>query len=136
MNEELLERVKQLIEHHETWSKRNITYTQRSFWVAVLSSIFASFVVGVDALPKVVIAALAGLPAVMLLLDKMLRYRDRALWHEQYATKLHCLYDEFMIAELSISDIDEQLSKLRADMNGCWPGNNISAIPLAPETNS
>ena len=43
------------------------------------------------------------------------------------------IYDEFMIAELPATVIVDQFTKLCTQMNGSWPGDNISAIPSAPE---
>lgn len=131
MNEELLKRIEQLIQHNESWGKQNFAYSQYILWTAVLSSFIATILSGVDA-PKVVVSIIAALPALTLMIGKTFRYRERGQWHDRYATELNNLRDDFQIAGVPATDIVKRLAKLRTHMDDIWPDDQPPTMPQAP----
>lgn len=129
---EVLSRLNDMIAHHEKWSSKDFTNSQWILWVAILSSFAATILVGKEQIPKLVLAIIAGLPALMLMVDKTFRFRDRAKWHDLYLVKVTEIRDDLQLAQLPAIDACKKLAKLRAEMNDKWPGENVSSIPSAP----
>ena len=132
MSEILLGRLERLIAHHEEWGPKDFAYTQIILWVSILSSFTATILAATEA-PSVLVAVIAGLPALTITIDKVFRYRERAIWHDRYAIELNNLRDELQISGMSADDIVKRLAALRKSMDEQWPGENMGGMPKSEE---
>ena len=129
MNIELLNRIDELIKYHLHWAWNDFIVSQTLLWVAILSSFAASICASRDKIPKWLIATIAGLPALMLMVEKTFRYIDRNAWHDAYTVDLQALRDELAIAQTPQIEVAKRLSALNSKMRSTWPCSNPAAIP-------
>lgn len=128
----LLQEMVTLIARHEKWSASDFMISQAFLWIAIISSSAATILISVENFPKVWLAVLAALPALMMVADKTFRYRERSQWHELFALKIAELRYDLQISNATSSEIAGKLTKLRIEMHEKWPGENVSAIPMDP----
>jgi hypothetical protein len=132
MNHDILTRLNEMIAHHEKWGSKDFAISQWILWIAILSSFAATILVGKQQIDSLLLAVIAGLPALMLMIDKTFRFRDRAKWHELYSLRVSEIRDAHQLGEMDANEAAKKTAKLRAELHHKWPGENVSSIPSAP----
>lgn len=93
-------------------------------FIAVIASGFPAFMqIFGNSDPKIV-AAVAAIPAFILLLQKTFKWEQRADWHWEYKRKVKAIQRQLRDQDLSQKDASQLLSKLESDLAGSFPGTS------------
>jgi hypothetical protein len=104
MSQNALDPVAELQKEIEKEIKRRRTYESWDFklahfflWLSILASFGASIIVAADvAIDKIAVAIIAGIPGLIILIDKSFDFAKRAVWGAMYRIELEELKDELV----------------------------------------
>lgn len=95
--------------------------------LVVVSSSFAGFAQIFEYTNANIIAAIASIPAFVLLIQKTFKWEQRAEWHWDYRRRLIAISREMRDQGLSPEDASKKINNLEEQLSGSFPGLNHAA---------
>ena len=120
---------------YRRWSKLNYGTAYTATVIAILASFFASLTALTTKLPSGWVAFLAGLPALMLILNNSFRYQERAFWHSKKAYRLESLSRQIEFKDLPVGDASDKLENIDMEMDEEWKRISTMRIPTTKDDN-
>ncbi|MCK6263834.1 hypothetical protein KP803_11190 [Vibrio sp. ZSDE26] len=123
----ILLEIKSEIKNRRNYSRFDFILNHVLVLITVIASSFAGFsqVFGYDNSP--VIAAVASIPAFIILLQKTFKWEQRSEWHWDYRRRLISIHREMRDQGLSPSEASKKVNKLEEQLAGSFPGLNQPA---------
>ncbi len=91
---------------------------------AVIASSFPAYAQIFNKSDAQTIAAVAAIPAFILLLQKTFKWEQRAEWHWDYKRKIIAIKRQVRDQGLTPEQASKSLNKLEGDLSGSFPGVN------------
>src|ERR1051326_1825702 len=98
--------------------------------VGIVANIFATFFVATDNIPKRYIALLTAAPGILLLLNRTLKFEDKARWYWKHMQYLDGLSRAIEYEGQQADAISQKLTETDKQMDAEWPGFGKIPSPL------
>jgi uncharacterized membrane protein YcjF (UPF0283 family) len=93
--------------------------------IAVVASSYPAYAQIFDKSDAKTIAAIAAIPAFILLLQKTFKWEQRAEWHWDYKRKITAIKRQLRDQGLKPEAASQLLTKIETDLSGTFPGVNL-----------
>ncbi|GIU48260.1 hypothetical protein [Shewanella sp. KT0246] len=115
------------IKRRKVYSRFDYILNNILVFITVIASSFAGFSQVFEYKNSAVIAAIASIPAFILLLQKTFKWEQRSEWHWDYRRRLISIHREMRDQGLSPSDASKKINKLEEQLAGSFPSLNRPA---------
>lgn len=95
--------------------------------IMVVSSSYPAFAQILDLGQEQYIAAIAAIPAFILLFQRTFKWEQRGEWHWDYRRRLFAILREMRDQNLSEKEASKKLNNLEQELAGSFPGVNYPA---------
>ena len=126
IEKELKNRIKSC--HHLGQTNYRLAYLV--ILTAIITNIFATFFVATDYLLKPYTALLTAMPGILLLLNRTLKFEDKARWYWKHMRKLDGLLRAMEFESKQAAEISHELTEIDEMMDAEWPGFGKVPSPL------
>lgn len=93
--------------------------------IAVIASSYPAYAQIFDKSDGKTIAAIAAIPAFILLLQKTFKWEQRAEWHWDYKRKVTAIKRQLRDQGLKPEEASQMLTNLETDLAGAFPGVSL-----------
>ena len=101
------------------WHYRLLRYF---YFGAILFSFTATVLQTTGLFPAWTIAAMAGMPGVLVVACITLKFDERARWHYIKYRRIESFRYELCFEHKTVSEVSEKLRNMHAEMESSWPG--------------
>lgn len=121
---EIEEEIDQEIKWRGIYSRFDFILNNALVLIAVIASGFPAYIQIFGGFESKIVAAVAAIPAFILLLQKTFKWEQRADWHWEYKRKVKDIKRQIRDQGISKENASKQLSKLESDLAGSFPGTS------------
>lgn len=127
---EVISELKDKESHHSKWQDKDFSKAQKVLWIGILASVIAALhAAGALTRPdwldpswaKFLAAAVAGTPALAIMVDKTFKWGARSSWHALFAIRLRKLIRSVRDQEVSPVEVSKSLGDLEVEMHNAFP---------------
>lgn len=108
------------IKHRKTYESMDFKLAHIFLWVSILASFGASIIIAAGAtlskdtsVNKIIIAIIAGIPGLVILIDKSFDFAKRAVWGAIYRIELEELKDELVFKKIDPYDSSKKFREIK-----------------------
>jgi hypothetical protein len=132
---DLIDSLARTVRHYRVLAVLNYVATSCLFLIAVLSSGIATLLAATKTEAATLVATLAGMPAIVILVNNTFRFEPKSLWHFQKRRRLEALLRTLKVGTCPPQEAVATWNLIDDDMDKQWPGfGQIPAKPQSPST--
>jgi hypothetical protein len=96
--------------------------------ITVLGSLAATVLTGTQAVPPVVVAVAAALPAAAASTQRLVNFRGRSAWYFRLATRVSALELDARFGSSTLAELAERRGKLEVSMEDEWAAASSAEV--------
>lgn len=123
----IIEEIEEEIRSRHTYSRFDFILNHILLFVVVVASSYPAFAQIFDRGNSQLTAAIAAIPAFVLLFQRTFKWEQRGEWHWDYRRRLIAILREVRDQSLSPVDASKKLNALEQELAGSFPGINYPA---------
>ena len=112
--EELLQEIQTEIKHRKKYQSMDFSLAHLFLWLSILASFGSTIIIAAAVnIDKIIIAAIAGIPGLVILIEKSFDFTKRAVWGGMYSIELEELKDELQFGAIEPYDASKKLRRIK-----------------------